>query len=97
MRGDLETYGELERFEKIEQPASHIFHHRQHAGIPIASKDIDEFFDQASATKYKAYQEVAKILDVSPTGLTYWNIGSLLAGTDLGDIAATVSGYSANF
>lgn len=90
---NLTDLGELDRFYDVEVPAAQIFYRRQYSGIAIDTAVLKTLTDSAETDKYKNYQEVAKALDVSPTGLTYWNVGPHLAKTDVSELSPNATGY----
>ncbi|WFS10637.1 DNA polymerase [Methylobacterium sp. 391_Methyba4] len=91
---NLRQAGEFDRFFEIEVPAAQIFYHRQFLGIPINRQRVDEFTSLASKERYSSYQAVSSVLNISATGLSYWNVGSRLPLTDLGLPSADVTGYA---
>jgi DNA polymerase I len=94
VQDEMEKIGEANRFHSIERPVAQMFYHRQYSGIPIASDSLKYLIAEAAAKKYSSYQEVAKILNVSPTGLTYWNVGPFLSSTDLASAHIDAVGYT---
>lgn len=90
----LSERGESKRFFVIEQPVSSIFHNRQYRGIPIKTDSLGNFISKASSEKYRAYQDVAKLLNLSPTGLTYWQVGKYIDRTDMAGLSDDVTGYT---
>lgn len=91
---DLRRKTEASRFFEIEVPAAQVFYKRQSLGIKIDSIAANRCLEDASKAKYTAYLNVAKILDVSPTGLNYWNVSEFLYNTDVPKIEDVAKGYS---
>ncbi|MND68783.1 DNA polymerase I, thermostable [compost metagenome] len=90
----LITHGEVARFYEVEVPVAQIFYHRQFKGLPIDKARISAALEEASVAKYEAYREVATTLQISATGLTYWNIGQHLPRTDVPAIEEQIEGYA---
>lgn len=91
---DLEKAGEFKRFFDIEVPAASVFYRRQVIGLPIDNSATAAALSAALQTKYEAYLKVADLLNVSPTGLNYWNISGKLAQTDVRDLEISAEGYN---
>ncbi|TAT74823.1 hypothetical protein ELH50_30245 (plasmid) [Rhizobium ruizarguesonis] len=90
----LKENGELERFFDIEVPTAAIYYSRQWDGIGVATDKVKAALETAAHRKYIAYQQVANIINASPTGLNYWNVRPYLAGTDFGDALSSSDGYT---
>ena len=88
----LVAAGELERFLLIEASVQAIFAHRQRAGLAINKPTATELLLRLREEKYEAYQQVAQSLGISPTGLTFWNIGPHLVKTDAAHLASIEDG-----
>ncbi|MBZ5759678.1 hypothetical protein LAV84_05485 [Rhizobium sp. VS19-DR104.2] len=94
MKKELSANGESDRFFSVEVPVAQIFYNRQFKGVPIDTNSTRAAIQKASATKYDAYREVADALEVSPTGLSYWNISPHLKNTDVPKIGEKIEGYA---
>lgn len=90
----LTSSGEKERFDQIEVPVAQIFYYRQMKGIRIDNLNTANALADASMRKYDAYREVAEVLKISPTGLTYWNVSPYLQNTDLPVLEENIEGYA---
>ena len=90
----LDSSQELRRFFEVEVPVAQIFYQRQFDGIAIAPDKIAKMLEIAASEKYISYRKIADILDVSPTGLNYWNIQRYLGDTDVPILDDDVNGYS---
>ena len=86
----LEANEELQRFEEIERPVGRILYNRQSYGITVDLARIEELATKADLDKYTAYNEISKLIGISPSGLTFRNVGPFLAKTD----AAHLSPYA---
>ena len=80
---ELKRADEFERLVSIEWPLQGVFARRQFAGIRVDVDAARNLLDQISSEKYAAYREVAQALNMSPTGLTFWNIHPHLERTDV--------------
>lgn len=78
----LKTVGELERLVSVEWPLHGVFSYRQFRGIRVDVIAAQHLLGRISSEKYAAYREVAATLNMSPTGLTFWNIHPYLQRTD---------------
>ena len=78
----LEERGEVDRFVEVEIPSQQIFNERQFQGIRLNTDRVKECLLLAKAEKYHAYLKVASFLNLSPTGLTFRNVGQYLEKTD---------------
>ena len=79
---ELEEAGEIDRFFNIECPIQPVFHHRQFNGITVDQTQLSDFVEAAKDEKYTAYIALAETTGVSPSGMTYRNVGRLLENTD---------------
>lgn len=93
-RARLSVSGEQTRFFDVEVPVAQIFYNRQLKGVPVDVQQTSRAIQQASSTKYDAYRSVTDALQVSATGLTYWNVSRHLKMTDLPSISDNVEGYA---
>jgi hypothetical protein len=91
--GDLSATEEKSRFFEIEIPVQQVFCARQYAGIQIDRAFAEKCRLRARDEKYKAFREVASILDVSPTGLSFRTVGQYLSQTDASHLVE-FEGYS---
>jgi DNA polymerase-1 len=91
---ELFSLGEEDRFWHIEMPAAQPFYQRQRNGISIEHDLLEGLMNKASSIKYTCYQEVSKTLNVSATGLTYWNVAERLKSIDIGFPVDGISGYA---
>lgn len=73
---------EADRFLGLETKVQSIFFRRQAEGIKLNKDAVRSFLQTAKEEKYAAYVNVAETLRVSPTGLTFRNIGQYLDRTD---------------
>ena len=87
LRTELVTKGELERLISVEWPLQSLFAYRQFMGVRVDSRGAGELLNRISSVKYAEYRTVAKILNKSPSGLTFWNIHPYLGRTDVGHLA----------
>nr|WP_315053215.1 DNA polymerase [uncultured Brevundimonas sp.] len=92
---ELDTSGELQRFDEIERPVAQVFYRRQSAGIAVDLAKIETLISVVDREKYTAYNQIAETLGVSPSGLTFRNVGPWLERTDAAHLAPHVS--AANF
>ncbi|UYO50815.1 hypothetical protein KQX64_09795 [Rhodopseudomonas palustris] len=90
----LLSLGEHERFFRVEVPAANVFHARQFKGIAIDTDYVDDALRRASQSKYDAYREVAKQINISPSGLNYWNVSRHLPLSERTFLDEAVQGYS---
>lgn len=74
---------ELERLFKVEWPLQRVFTFRQFHGLPVDSAGAQTLLSALSKEKYSAYRAVAETLNISPTGLNFWNIQEHLHQTDV--------------
>lgn len=88
---EMEDCGELQRFDEVERPVARIFYSRQSAGICVDLEKIDTLISVADREKYTAYNKIAETLGVSPSGLTFRNVGPWLERTDAAHLAPHVS------
>ncbi len=84
---ELAASEELQRFEDIERPVGRILYSRQSSGIAVDLAKIGELVTRADHDKYTAYNRIADMLGVSPSGLTFRNVGPFLARTDAAHLA----------
>lgn len=91
---ELDAAAESQRFWEIEVPVAQIFYERQLRGIAIESTKASAALNGATDAKYDAYRSIADILQISPTGLTYWNVQKLLSGTDAPALDGNIEGYA---
>ncbi|MGO7544406.1 DNA polymerase [Rhizobium leguminosarum] len=89
----LEEQDECDRFTQIEIPVARTYHMRQSLGIGVAGDFVDEALRKAAQRKYLAYQQVADMIQVSPTGLNYWNVKPFIEQTDAKGKVDQVEGY----
>lgn len=73
---------EYQRFTEIEVPIQQIFHARQHAGIHLDGAALAATLDRVRNEKYTAFRQIAGVLNMSPSGLSFRNIGPYLTQTD---------------
>lgn len=92
---EMDACGELQRFDEIERPVAQVFYGRQSAGISVDLAKIETLISVADREKYTAYNRIAETLGVSPSGLTFRNVGPWLERTDAAHLAPHVS--AANF
>ncbi|WP_158235443.1 DNA polymerase [Caulobacter sp. FWC2] len=92
---ELDDCGELQRFDGVERPVAQVFYGRQSAGISVDLAKIDTLISVADREKYTAYNRIAETLGVSPSGLTFRNVGPWLERTDAAHLTPHVS--AANF
>lgn len=93
LKSELESKDEIARFLKIEVPVSRIFHQRQFHGIAIDVQHVKRCLQSASREKYESYRVVADQIDVSPTGLNYWNVSEHLPSLERSYIDDAATGY----
>ncbi len=84
---ELAASEELQRFEDIERPVGRILYSRQSSGIAVDLAKIGELVTRADHDKYTAYNRIADMRGVSPSGLTFRNVGPFLARTAAAHLA----------
>ena len=89
---ELDAAGEASRFFKVEVPIQSLFAKRQSAGVGVSHTAAAALLAQLLTEKYTALVEVADALGQNPTGLNFWNIAPLIAGTDAADLVSGGSG-----
>jgi DNA polymerase I len=94
MNAELDKAGEAKRFYELEVPLASIFFKRQIKGIAVRRDIVNQALERAKRRKYTAYAEVASLLNVSPTGLNYWNVRGHLENSDLHEANILVDGYA---
>lgn len=82
IRAGLNEASEWDRFEQVEYPVAQVFYARQCKGIRIDKDELTKLIEKASSDKYQAYNRIADVTGVSPSGLNHRNVGLILPNTD---------------
>lgn len=78
----LNSEGEWDRFHSVEVPTQRALVHRQHRGIAFSTERVLAHLSTLKQRKYENYIALAEMVGLSPSMLTYQNVGQVILRTD---------------